>query len=61
MKPVIAYKYIVAIGLLLLSASLVLKHYFVLPDFADGFLKGTGIGVLLLALVKKQRVKQSNN
>ncbi|SHN11620.1 hypothetical protein [Mucilaginibacter sp. OK098] len=61
MKPLIPVKFIIPLGLLLLSASFILKQFFVLPDFADGFLKGAGIGIILIAFIKQWYVKQSNS
>ncbi|WP_428328976.1 hypothetical protein [Mucilaginibacter sp.] len=61
MKPIIPVKYLLALGLLLLSASFILKHYFALPDFADGFLKGTGIGIIMLVLIRQWYLKRSES
>ncbi|MCZ4408806.1 hypothetical protein O3Q51_08305 [Cryomorphaceae bacterium 1068] len=42
---------LLAIGLLIIAASQVVSHYIVLPDFANGVLIGTGVGLLLIALI----------
>lgn len=59
MKPVLPLKFLVPIGLLLLSASFILKHYTQLPDVADGFLKGLSIGILFLSLVTYAKGKSA--
>ena len=61
MKPIIPVRFLLPIGLLLLSASFILKHFFVLPDFADGFLKGIGIGIIFISLIRQWYLKQSNS
>lgn len=38
-------------GTAFVSASFILRHYFPLSDSADGFLKGMGIGFLILTLL----------
>gem|GEM_PF-6017006 len=38
-----------------------MKHIFTLPDFADGCIKGAGIGIMLLSLIYSVRNKQLNN
>jgi|GEM_PF-6056601 len=41
------------IGLILLPASFVIKHYWhAEPDGADGLIKGAAIGLLLISLIK---------
>jgi len=59
MKPVIPIRYLLPVGLLMLSASFIIKHIFTLPDFADGFIKGAGIGVIFLSLVYIFKTRQS--
>lgn len=61
MKPIIAVKFIIPIGLLLLSTSFIIEHFFIVPDFFDGILKGVGIGIILLALIKQGSVKRSGS
>ncbi len=48
------------VGLLLLAASFILKHFFILPDFVDGFLKGIGIGIIFISLIKQWYMKWEN-
>jgi len=48
------------IGLLLISASFIIKHFMDVPDFIDGFLKGVGIGLLILALRASQKMRKAN-
>lgn len=51
-----AFSYVIAAGMLLIVGPLALKHMGVaLNDFADGLLDGSGIGCMLLALIKMPR------
>jgi hypothetical protein len=52
---------ILAIGVFLLSATFVLRHYFTINDFSDGILKGIGIGLMIYSLIlpRNQRSKTS--
>lgn len=43
---------ILTIGTLWLSLPLILKHYFIVPDFQVGLMKGIGIGLMLVSLIK---------
>ena len=58
MKPVLPLRFLLPIGLLILSAGLMLRHFATLPDFANGLLMGVGIGILVLSLIYKGKVKQ---
>jgi hypothetical protein len=53
-------KYLVLLtaGALLMSVSLILKHYFTITDAADGFLKGMGLGLMILALILTTKKKK---
>jgi len=46
-------------GLLLISASLILRHFVTMPDFADGIFKGVGIGFIFLSLIKSKTIKRA--
>ena len=46
------------IGALLMSLTLILKHYIAVTDIIDGFLKGVGLGLMILSLVL--RFKKNN-
>ena len=51
------------IGLFIISGSTIVSHYLHISDFADGFLKGIGLGLILVSLFSKrlQKQVQSNN
>ncbi|MGN6603955.1 MAG: hypothetical protein ACTHK8_15975 [Ginsengibacter sp.] len=42
------------IGLFILAGSIIAGHYISMPDFLSGLLKGCGIGILLVAFLKKR-------
>jgi len=42
------------LGLLLMSCTYILSHFIVVPDALDGFLKGVGIGLMILSLVLRK-------
>lgn len=46
-------KYSISIGLFILVISFIAGHYFTIPDFASGLLKGVAIGILLMVIIKK--------
>ena len=50
MRPRFTPQHLLALGLLLLSGSLVLRHLLPITDWATGFLLGIGLGFELLAL-----------
>jgi hypothetical protein len=58
MKPVIPLRFLLPIGLFLLSASFMVKHFVTLPDFANGLLIGVGIGIIFLSLIYYANTKQ---
>lgn len=43
------------IGLLLFAGSKIITRYLDLPDFAEGLLIGTGIGLIIAGIQKKKR------
>lgn len=47
------------VGLLLMSASFILSHFVKMPDFVDGALKGVGIGIIFLSLIKGKILKKA--
>jgi hypothetical protein len=49
----------IAIGLFLLSASFIVKHIWPTADFADGFMKGLGITLMIGLLIKQRRLRHS--
>jgi hypothetical protein len=61
MRPLFHSNIMISLGLLLLSASFLLKHFFAIPDFFDGFLKGISIGVILISVILKWYAKQNEN
>jgi hypothetical protein len=46
-------RYKISIGLFILIISLIADHYFTVPDFLSGLLKGFAIGILLMVIIKK--------
>jgi hypothetical protein len=58
MKPVIPLRFLLPIGLLLISASFIINHFVVIHDFAHGLLMGVGIGITFLSLVYYANTKQ---
>ena len=46
-------------GILAVSISQILTHYFQFNDFTKGVLTGTGLGILLLALIQKNNTAKS--
>jgi len=59
MRPLFPVKYMLPVGLLLISASLILRHFIKMPDFVDGALKGMGIGIIFLSLIKSKAIKKA--
>ncbi|MVO10920.1 hypothetical protein GOQ30_17245 [Flavobacterium sp. TP390] len=53
------FKAFFIIGILTVSISQILTHYFQLNDFTNGLLIGTGLGLLLLALLQKNKTAKS--
>ncbi len=45
------------VGTLFMSATLVVRHYTPVTDFIDGILKGIGVGLMILALIKQKKMK----
>lgn len=43
------YKYILSLGLLIVSLDFMLKHYFNLSDSVSGFIMGIGVGLEIFA------------
>ncbi|MBS1524755.1 MAG: hypothetical protein JST19_03840 [Bacteroidetes bacterium] len=54
MKMII-YRYGLSIGLFILSASFIVKHYWPQADFADGFMKGLGITLMIVMFIRQRR------
>jgi hypothetical protein len=46
---------LLAIGMFMNSASIIATHYIVLSDFSSGLLLGSGIGIMLLAIINMKR------
>jgi hypothetical protein len=42
-------------GLAILAISMIINHYFNIPDFISGALQGFAIGIMILAFLKKSR------
>lgn len=45
---------LIIIGLLVNSGSLIVSHYWKMPDLMSGFLMGTGISLLILSLLRQR-------
>ncbi|SFQ45544.1 hypothetical protein SAMN04515674_12019 [Pseudarcicella hirudinis] len=50
----LSFKILLFIGLLIISATFIISYYSEISDFTDGILKGTGIGLILLALLPQR-------
>ena len=48
-------KYKIGFALLILVISFIADHYFSVPDFLSGLLKGFAIGILLMVVIKNPR------
>jgi len=51
---------VLAAGLFLLSFSFILSRYVQLSDNVNGFLKGIGIGVMVIAVLRLSRKKKKD-
>jgi hypothetical protein len=60
MKQVSRLRQLSALGLFILAASFFVKHIAPsLPDFADGLMKGAGIGLVGLSVIKQLQLKRN--
>jgi|GEM_PF-1215953 len=51
---------IMALGMLLISASIIIAQFFPsVPNFPKGFLEGTGIGIMIMGLIKWSKMKKA--
>jgi hypothetical protein len=50
MKPILPLRFLFPVGLLILAASFVLKHFVPVSDVADGFMKGLSISILIMSI-----------
>jgi hypothetical protein len=48
--------YGLSIGLFILSASFIVKYYWPAADFADGFMKGLGITLIIIMFIRKRQM-----
>ncbi len=60
MKPLINPKFILPLGLLLMSVTLILKNFNLLPAFLNGFLMGLAISFIIGSFIRKWYVKRTN-
>ena len=51
---------LIPIGLLLVSGASFLNRYMQLPDFITGLLQGAGLGLMILFLIKKGKLKRGD-
>lgn len=61
MKNQFPARLMAAMGLIIISASFFVRHYTQMPDFADGLMKGIGIGMIVVALIKQTRLKRKES
>lgn len=47
---------LLAMGLLIISGSVILNHYYPMTDFARGISMGIGVGIMLLSFYRKRSV-----
>jgi hypothetical protein len=59
MKTTKFYKRTIAIGLIILSFSLLLNSFIPLPDFALGLLTGAGLGIEIYAIVMLSKMDKT--
>ena len=59
MKPLIPLKFMLPSGLFIIAISFILTHFLNIPDWANGFLKGMGIGIIGISLIKQWYVKRT--
>lgn len=53
------HRFILA-DLLVMAISLILDHYFNIPDFLSGTLQGFAIVIMIVAFIKKPRSQKTN-
>lgn len=58
MKPPLFFRLMLPLGLLLISASFLVSHFFKINDSLRGFLAGAGIGLMLVSLIKQWKMKR---
>lgn len=59
MKPLIPLKFMLPVGLFIIALSFILTNFLNIPDWANGFLKGLGIGIIVISLIKGWYVKRT--
>ena len=59
MKPLIPLKFMLPAGLFIFAISFILTHFLNIPDWSNGFLKGMGIGIIGISLIKQWYVKRT--
>lgn len=45
---------LIVIGLLIITGSQIVGHYFKMPDLVSGILMGTGIGLMIFSLLRQK-------
>ncbi len=55
-----SYKFLISFGIFLISVCLVAKQYKPLPDFMQGYIMGTGIGLEILGIARLVKIKVNN-
>ena len=54
-------RFLIGLGLLLNSVSLMLRQFAHVPDFVLGFITGIAIGILILGIIKGTRYPYKGN
>lgn len=52
------YLILLTLGAFVMSFSFILTHYVTVTDAVDGFLKGTGLGLMILGLIVLAKKKK---
>lgn len=58
MKSQFILRLMLPLGLLLISASMVVSHFFNINDSLRGFMVGVGIGLMITSLIKQRKMKR---
>ena len=59
MKLPLKYRLMLPLGLLLISASMIVAHFFKIEDSYRGGIIGIGIGLIIISMIKQRRLKHN--